>query len=119
MQAHACTHARTRLPFTHLAPPPAPPPPSHSPPTPSPHPHARPPPPPTPHPPHHQGAKGIYTALKAHLGIDYGQTTPDGLFTLGEMECMGACVNAPMVAVADYSEVRAFDPGVGGGWVGG
>lgn len=27
----------------------------------------------------------------------------DGLITLGEMECMGACVNAPMIAVADYS----------------
>ena len=50
-----------------------------------------------------QGAKGIYTALKDKLGIDYGQTTSDGMFTLGEMECMGACVNAPMVAIADYS----------------
>lgn len=28
----------------------------------------------------------------------------DGMFTLGEMECMGACVNAPMVAVADYTK---------------
>lgn len=27
----------------------------------------------------------------------------DGLFTLSEMECMGSCVNAPMIAVADYS----------------
>jgi hypothetical protein len=25
------------------------------------------------------------------------------MFTLGEMECMGACVNAPMIAIADYS----------------
>lgn len=51
-----------------------------------------------------QGAKGIYKALKDHLGIDYGQTTPDGMFTLGEMECMGACVNAPMIAIADYTK---------------
>ncbi|KAI7842350.1 hypothetical protein COHA_003990 [Chlorella ohadii] len=51
-----------------------------------------------------QGAKGIYKALKEHLGIDYGQTTPDGMFTLGEMECMGACVNAPMIAIADYTK---------------
>ena len=28
----------------------------------------------------------------------------DGLFTLGEMECMGSCVNAPMIAVADYTK---------------
>lgn len=51
-----------------------------------------------------QGAKGIYAALKETLGVDYGQTTPDGLFTLGEMECMGACVNAPMIAIADYTK---------------
>lgn len=29
------------------------------------------------------------------------------MFTLGEMECMGACVNAPMIAVADYTKVGA------------
>lgn len=39
-----------------------------------------------------------------HLGIHIGETTPDGMFTLGEMECMGACVNAPMIAIADYSQ---------------
>ena len=50
-----------------------------------------------------QGAKGIYKAISDHLGIVYGQTTEDKLFTLSEMECMGACVNAPMIAVADYS----------------
>jgi NADH dehydrogenase (ubiquinone) flavoprotein 2 len=49
-----------------------------------------------------QGAKGIYSALKERLGVDYGATTADGMFTFGEMECMGACVNAPMIAVADY-----------------
>ena len=26
------------------------------------------------------------------------------MFTLGEMECMGACVNAPMIAIADYTK---------------
>jgi len=36
-------------------------------------------------------------------GIGYGQTSACGKFTLGEMECMGSCVNAPMVAVADYT----------------
>ncbi|KAG7675148.1 hypothetical protein Ndes2526B_g08007 [Nannochloris sp. 'desiccata'] len=51
-----------------------------------------------------QGAKGIYKVLKEKLGVDYGQTTPDGMFTLGEMECMGACVNAPMIAIADYTK---------------
>lgn len=27
----------------------------------------------------------------------------DGIYTLSEMECMGSCVNAPMIAIADYS----------------
>ena len=31
------------------------------------------------------------------------------MFTLGEMECMGACVNAPMVAIADYTKVMGWD----------
>ena len=51
----------------------------------------------------------VKDALCDHLGIkDYGESTSDGMFTLSEMECMGACVNAPMVAVADYTK------GVGG-----
>ena len=34
------------------------------------------------------------------------------MFTLGEMECMGACVNAPMIAVADYTRgVEGFSYG--------
>lgn len=53
-----------------------------------------------------QGSQKIEEAITKHLGIGIGQTTQDGLFTLGEMECMGACVNAPMVAIADYTKVR-------------
>jgi len=51
-----------------------------------------------------QGAQGIESALVKHLGIHIGETTPDGMFTLGEMECMGACANAPMICVADYTK---------------
>jgi predicted metal-binding protein len=47
-----------------------------------------------------QGAQKIEEALVKELGIHIGETTSDGLFTLGEMECMGACVNAPMIAIA-------------------
>lgn len=50
-----------------------------------------------------QGAQKIEEALVKELGIHIGETTSDGLFTLGEMECMGACVNAPMIAIADYT----------------
>ncbi len=35
--------------------------------------------------------------LKRKLGIDFNETTPDGLFTLKEGECMGACGDAPVL----------------------
>jgi len=37
--------------------------------------------------------------LKAKLGIDYGETTADGVFTLRESECLGACGDAPVLLV--------------------
>ena len=40
-------------------------------------------------------------AIESHLGIHPGQTTSDGLFTFSEVECLGACVNAPMVQIND------------------
>jgi len=39
--------------------------------------------------------------LKHKLGIDANQTTPDGLFTLQECECLGACADAPVMLVND------------------
>ena len=46
-----------------------------------------------------RGAGQCADQLKQKLGIDYHETTPDGLFTLGEMECLGSCGTGPMVAV--------------------
>lgn len=40
-------------------------------------------------------------AIEEHLGIHHGQTTPDNIFTLTEVECLGACANAPMVQIND------------------
>jgi NADH-quinone oxidoreductase subunit E len=37
--------------------------------------------------------------LKQRLGIGFGETTPDGLVTLKEGECMGACGDAPVLLV--------------------
>jgi NADH-quinone oxidoreductase subunit E len=37
----------------------------------------------------------------AKLGIAPGQTTPDGRFTLSEVECLGSCGTAPVVMVND------------------
>lgn len=47
------------------------------------------------------GSGDIVKACEEKLGIHTGQTTQDGLFTLMEVECLGACVNAPMIQVND------------------
>ncbi|MDP7546703.1 MAG: NAD(P)H-dependent oxidoreductase subunit E, partial [Alphaproteobacteria bacterium] len=39
-----------------------------------------------------RGSDDIVGACKAKLGIDFGETTADGKFTLTEVECLGACV---------------------------
>ncbi|OFZ96667.1 MAG: NADH-quinone oxidoreductase subunit E [Betaproteobacteria bacterium RIFCSPLOWO2_02_67_12] len=46
-----------------------------------------------------QGALDAADHLKARLGVDFGETTADGRFTLKEGECMGACAMAPVVLV--------------------
>ena len=46
-----------------------------------------------------QGALDAADHLRERLGIDFGETTPDGLFTLKESECMGACAMAPVLLV--------------------
>jgi len=46
-----------------------------------------------------QGSLAAADHLKAKLGIDFNETTPDGRFTLKEGECMGACAMAPVVLV--------------------
>jgi NADH-quinone oxidoreductase subunit E len=46
-----------------------------------------------------QGALDAADHLRAKLGIDFNETTPDGRFTLKEGECMGACAMAPVLLV--------------------
>jgi NADH-quinone oxidoreductase subunit E len=46
-----------------------------------------------------QGSLAAADHLRARLGIDFNETTPDGRFTLKEGECMGACAMAPVVLV--------------------
>ena len=48
-----------------------------------------------------RGGAGILDACKDELGIEVGGTTADGEFTLAEAECLGACVNAPVVWIDD------------------
>jgi NADH-quinone oxidoreductase subunit E len=46
-----------------------------------------------------RGARQLVHALEQHLGIEAGETTPDGRITLGHEECLGACAWAPMMRV--------------------
>jgi NADH-quinone oxidoreductase subunit E len=48
-----------------------------------------------------RGSDDIVAACEGKLGIRLGETTADGLFTLVEVECLGACVNAPVLQVND------------------
>ncbi len=52
----------------------------------------------------------VVAAAKQHLGIGFGETTEDGLFTMREVECLGACVNAPMVQINDDMYVDLTGP---------
>ncbi len=55
------------------------------------------------------GSEAVAKACEDTLGIRFGETTPDGVFTLKEVECLGACVNAPMVQINDdyYEDLDA------------
>jgi NADH-quinone oxidoreductase subunit E len=48
-----------------------------------------------------RGSDAVVEACERKLGVGIGGTTPDGLFTLVEVECLGACVNAPILQVND------------------
>jgi NADH-quinone oxidoreductase E subunit len=45
------------------------------------------------------GAEELAGYLEEKLGIKVGQTTPDGLFTLTEVECLGSCGTAPVMQI--------------------
>jgi len=51
------------------------------------------------------GAGGITQRCSERLGIKPGETSPDGRFTLSEVECLGSCGTAPMFQIGfDYYE---------------
>ncbi|MGB8274531.1 MAG: NADH-quinone oxidoreductase subunit NuoE [Alphaproteobacteria bacterium] len=56
-----------------------------------------------------RGSDGVLGTCQKVLGIQVGQTTEDGRVTLSEVECQGACVNAPMLRVND-SYFEDLDP---------
>lgn len=48
--------------------------------------------------------------LEKKLGISMGQTTPDGMFTLQQSECLGACADSPVMLVNDRSMCSFMTP---------
>ena len=57
-----------------------------------------------------QGATVAAEHLKKKLGVEFGETTADGAFTLKEAECMGACGDAPVLLVNNKRMVCAMTP---------
>jgi len=58
-----------------------------------------------------RGSDEILKAIKENLDIGVGETCKDKMFTLSEVECLGACVNAPMVQINDdyYEDLTEKD----------
>ena len=49
-----------------------------------------------------RGIDDIVNYIKENLGIQAGETTADGLFTLKPAECLGACGYAPMMQLGKF-----------------
>ena len=47
------------------------------------------------------GSEEIMQTVQKELGIKDGETTKDGMFSLLQVECLGACANAPMMQIND------------------
>jgi len=53
------------------------------------------------------GADALYAHMKDTLGINPGEITEDGLFSISEVECAGACAGAPVVQVNNMYHEKA------------
>ena len=58
-----------------------------------------------------RGAEKVLNEVRKELGIEVGQTTDDGLFSLDALRCVGACGLAPVVLVGEdvYGKEKAKD----------
>ena len=56
-----------------------------------------------------RGSDALREVCEKKLGVGLKQVTPDGLFSVSEVECLGACCNAPMVQINDdfYEDLTA------------
>ncbi|GAU78136.1 NAD(P)H-dependent oxidoreductase subunit E [Fusibacter sp. 3D3] len=58
-----------------------------------------------------KGIDKVVDEFTKQLGVKFGETTPDGLFTMNDVRCIGACGLAPVVMVNDkvFGHVKASD----------
>lgn len=57
-----------------------------------------------------RGAEEVITKVKDLLGIEEGQTTPDGLFSLERVECLASCGSAPVMQVNTWDYHEELNP---------
>lgn len=55
------------------------------------------------------GSEKILAALESKLGVGPGEITKDGMFTFTEVECLGACANAPMLQLNNHEFYENLD----------
>ncbi|MBF4693001.1 NADH-quinone oxidoreductase subunit NuoE family protein [Fusibacter ferrireducens] len=58
-----------------------------------------------------KGVDKVVDEFTKQLGVKFGETTPDGLFTMNDVRCIGACGLAPVVMINDkvFGHVKASD----------
>ena len=61
---------------------------------------------------HVSGAKTILEAIQDELGVEVGDTTEDGIFTLLTVACLGCCSLAPVIMINDDTHGRLTPAGV-------
>ena len=65
------------------------------------------------------GATDAAQHLKNKLGVDWNETTPDGVFTLKEGQCFGACGDAPVMLVNNKTMLTNMTPEALDEWIAG
>src|SRR5271170_5505111 len=59
-----------------------------------------------------RGARGLVRELETRLGIKSGTATPDGRFSIAEVQCLGSCGTAPVVQVNDGPFLENATPAI-------
>lgn len=57
-----------------------------------------------------RGARGLQNRVEAELGVQPGEVTEDGVFSVGSVECLGSCGSAPMLQVNNRAYIENLAP---------